>query len=571
MEDIISKFNLPSYIKGKSFAEASKIINKRSGDRTDVESVETKRELLDRLKQAQEFVKSQEEPQQGPGHQMPDGSMMPGESHGEEAPQSTYAYGGGVDQLKLNQMFGGGAVPPVDPAATGMSAGTANGIAAGAGLASSLLGGPEEGEESVIAGDAKQNAQIDQAKAAVGAAFGPIGGAVVAASALGEKVGEKIGGDAGAAVASVFAPEKALIGTLQNKDASTMQKIGSAIPGVGGVIAKDLADTAAAKQHNEDVAAKHTEKDSIFANGGYTSKDMGQRKMEEGGFGNTETALQKMLRIAKEKAAAGIEEGFGGTGTDYSSGLSNPTQFKGMDGRGKAYDNIQMGANGVKIGDEVLPSKDYKPGEQYDGKSGGDDSDKKKKGSPLEALRYAPSLMNMAQLAKLKKDGADVETLGRLNTRYDPQQVDEKAMQNAIAGQTSANRSAITNSGSGSAAATRANLLANNLQGTKALSSAQLAANQANAQDNVRGQNFNMGVDKTNLTQDNSEKDINARNKGAYDTQMSQLMASLGDSAGAIGKEEMLKKYPELMGMDYNWKGKFKTAAYGGYTKKKKK
>ena len=239
MEDIISKFNLPSYIKGKSFAEASKIINKRSGDRTDVESVETKRELLDRLKQAQEFVKSQEQEQeQGPMHQMPDGSMMPGESHGEEAQQSTYAYGGGVDQLKLNQMFGGGAVPPVDPAAAGMSDGMAGGIAAGAGLASSLLGGPKEGEESIIAGDAEQNAKIDQAKAAVASAFGPIGSAVAGVSKLGESVGEKIGGDAGAAVASVFAPEKAMIATMQNKDANTMQKIGSTIPGVGGVIAK---------------------------------------------------------------------------------------------------------------------------------------------------------------------------------------------------------------------------------------------------------------------------------------------------------------------------------------------
>ena len=570
MEDIISKFNLPSYIKGKSFAEASKIINKRSGDRTDVESVETKRELLDRLKQAQEFVKSQEEPQQGPSHQMPDGSMMPGESHGEEAQQSTYAYGGGVEQLNLNQMFGGGAVPPVDPAATGMSAGTANGIAAGAGLASSLLGGPKEGEESIIAGDAKQNQQIDAAKAAVGAAFGPIGGAIVGVSKLGESVGEKIGGDAGAAVASVFSPEKAMIATMQNKDASAMQKIGSTIPGVGGVIAKDLADEAAADVHRQKVAAQHTQKDSLFANGGYTSKDMGQRKMETGGFGNTETALQKMLREAKEAAAAGTEAGFKGTGTDYSAGLSNPTQFKGGDSRGKAYENFQLGANGVKIGDKDISKEGYEPGKQYDGKSGGDD-DGKKKGSPLEALRYAPSVMNLAQLAKLKKDGVDKETLGRLDTRYNPQQVDEKAMQNAIAQQTAANRNAITNSGSGSAAATRANLLANNLQGTKALSSAQLAANQANAQDNVRGQNFNMNVDKTNLTQDNSEKDINARNKGGYDSQMSQLMASLGDSAGAIGKEEMLKKFPELMGMDYNWKGRYKTAAYGGYTKKKKK
>jgi hypothetical protein len=597
MEDIISKFNLPSYIKGKSFAEASKIINKRSGDRTDVESVETKRELLDRLKQAQEFVKSQEEPQQGPSHQMPDGSMMPGESHGEEAPQSTYAYGGGVDQLKLNQMNTGGPTGGMfdqfanaNMGGTGFQAGGAGAAGAGAagGAAGGLSGGAgsaisaggtmvgnllkqKDPADSVIAGDAEQNAQMDQIQSGVAAAFGPVGMAVDGASKLVEGVGDRIGGDTGAYIAGIASPQKAIAATFQNKDASTGQKALSVIPGVGGIVAKNLADEAASEAHMEEVAAKHTEKDSIFANGGYTSKNMGQRKMEEGGFGNTETALQKMLRIAKEKAASGIEEGFGGTGTDYSSGLSNPTQFKGMDGRGKTYGDTQLGANGVKIGDEVLPSKDYKPGEQYDGKSGGDDSDKKKKGSPLEALRYAPSLMNMAQLAKLKKDGADVETLGRLNTRYDPQQVDEKAMQNAIAGQTSANRSAITNSGSGSAAATRANLLANNLQGTKALSSAQLAANQANAQDNVRGQNFNMGVDKTNLSQDNSEKDINARNKGAYDTQMSQLMSSLGDSAGAIGKEEMLKKFPELMGMDYNWKGKFKTSAYGGYIKKKKK
>jgi len=162
MEDIISKFNLPSYIKGKSFAEASKIINKRSGDRTDVESVETKRELLDRLKQAQEFVKSQEqEQQQGPSHQMPDGSMMPGESHGEEAPQSTYAYGGGVDQLKLNQMFGGGGVPPVDPTATGMSGGMGAGISAGGSMVGNLLK-QKNPEDSVIAGDPEQNAQMDQ-------------------------------------------------------------------------------------------------------------------------------------------------------------------------------------------------------------------------------------------------------------------------------------------------------------------------------------------------------------------------------------------------------------------------
>ena len=545
MEDIISKFNLPSYIKGKSFAEASMLINKKSGDRTDPESVETKRELMERLKDAQEYTKSMEQQSANPEGN----GMIP-----EETSQSAYAYGGGVEQLKLNQMFGGGGVPG---GAEGLSAGAGAGISAGGSLLGGLLK-QKDPADSVIAGDPEQNAQMDQLQSTVATAFGPVGMAVDGASKLVEGVGDRIGGDAGAYVAGIAAPHKAIAATLQNKDASTGQKALSVIPGVGGIVAKNLADEAASEAHMEQVAAKHTQKDSIFAHGGYTSKNMGQRKMEEGGFGETETPLQKMLREAKEAAAAGTEAGFKGTGTDYSAGLSNPTQFKGADGRTSTYGDL-----GSK------QSAELSSGKMND--SEGEKEGSKKKGSPLEALRYAPSLMNLAQLAKLKKDGFDTETLGRLNTRYDPQQVDEKAMQNAIAGQTSANRSAITNSGSGSAAATRANLLANNLQGTKALSSAQLAANQANAQDNVRGQNFNMGVDRTNLTQDNSEKDINARNKGAYDSQMSQLMASLGDSAGAIGKEEMLKKFPELMGMNYNRKGKFKTAAYGGYTKKKKK
>lgn len=543
-EDIISKFNLPSYIRGKSFAEASMLINKKSGDRTDPESVETKRELMERLKDAQEYTKSMEQQSANPEGN----GMIP-----EETSQSAYAYGGGVEQLKLNQMFGGGAIPG---GAEGLSAGAGAGISAGGSLIGGLLK-QKDPADSVIAGDPEQNAQMDQLQSTVASAFGPMGMAVDGASKLVEGVGDRIGGDAGAYVAGIAAPHKAIAATLQNKDASTGQKALSVIPGVGGIIAKDLADEAAADAHREEVALQHTEKDNIFAKGGYTNKDMGQKKYNDGGFASRfgqESPFQKMQRELKESGALDSVT----TGTDYKSGLANPTQFKGADGRTSTYGDL-----GSKQSAELSSGK---MNDSEGGKEGG-----KKKGSPLEALRYAPSLMNLAQLAKLKKDGADKETLGRLNTRYESQQVDEKAMQNAIAQQTAANRSAITNSGSGSAAATRANLLANNMQGINALSSAQLAANQANAQDNLRKQQFNTGIDRTNLNQDNSEKTINAQNKGAYDTQMSQLMASLGDNAGAIGKEEMLKKFPELMGMDYNWRGKYKTAAYGGYTKKKKK
>lgn len=89
--DIMSQFNLPSYTKGKSFSEASALIAKKFEGRTSPEDMETLNELQGRLQQAQEFVKAKQEeaskPQGGaPQHQMPDGSMMPGESHGQMDP-----------------------------------------------------------------------------------------------------------------------------------------------------------------------------------------------------------------------------------------------------------------------------------------------------------------------------------------------------------------------------------------------------------------------------------------------------------------------------------------------------
>ena len=54
---LIDNFNLPSYIKGKSFAEASKAIEDRFKERKDKVSLDTKQELLERLSSAQEFTK----------------------------------------------------------------------------------------------------------------------------------------------------------------------------------------------------------------------------------------------------------------------------------------------------------------------------------------------------------------------------------------------------------------------------------------------------------------------------------------------------------------------------------
>lgn len=58
--DIIKQFNLPGYVKGKSFSDASKAIMNKFKDREDNTSKKTMAELLSRLKSAQEFVKQQE-------------------------------------------------------------------------------------------------------------------------------------------------------------------------------------------------------------------------------------------------------------------------------------------------------------------------------------------------------------------------------------------------------------------------------------------------------------------------------------------------------------------------------
>jgi hypothetical protein len=62
-QNIIEQFKLPSYVKNKSFADASKAIEKRFKDRTDKHSISTKKELLERLATAQESIKQESMPQ----------------------------------------------------------------------------------------------------------------------------------------------------------------------------------------------------------------------------------------------------------------------------------------------------------------------------------------------------------------------------------------------------------------------------------------------------------------------------------------------------------------------------
>lgn len=74
--NLTKKFNLPTYTKGKTFAEASKAINNKFEGRNDKVSLDTKKELLSRLAQAQEYVKSMQEPTEQPTEEFAEGGGM---------------------------------------------------------------------------------------------------------------------------------------------------------------------------------------------------------------------------------------------------------------------------------------------------------------------------------------------------------------------------------------------------------------------------------------------------------------------------------------------------------------
>jgi hypothetical protein len=177
-------------------------------------------------------------------------------------------------------------------------------------------------------------------------------------------------------------------------------------------------------------------------------------------------------------------------------------------------------------------------------------------GENKDALRYAPALGNIMQLANLKKP--EQETTPELNTRYKKNIVDENGLSNLVREETASNREAILASSEGSGNAARANLLATQLNSMKGLSDAFMKSQEANARENAQEQSFNLGIDTTNLQQQTLAQEIRARNKGAYDTEKSRLQTAIAADLGSVGQEELYKKFPELMGASYDWKGKYK-------------
>ena len=601
--NIMSKFNLPTYVKGKSFSEASAMIAKRFEGRNSPEDVETLNELQGRLQQAQEFVKSEQESKSKPQHQMPDGSMMDGATHGQEgAPDEAQAPAGlnegavpsGAEQLS-NQYEGGGRLK-AQGLAGGLNPVGVQNVAAP--MAGDLAPKHSDAVLSPASGGAKGSG-MPGAGAVVGAAsalmdmgssaFGPTGidtsGRSAPPDVPSQGSAAASGALKGASAGAAFGPWGAAIGGV----------LGGAAGLIGGGKAKRDAQEAAMnndmKLHNDatndyksggslvaNMYEHGGEHDFMSENDKYMAESrVGQplagstlvannsidfmaendKFMNESRIGQPLASIQPRSRVASlfnEGELNGMSKGV----QDLVKPRARVTSLFDDGELDKMTTGVQdVSSMTTELQKRRDPNHDKSPWDENSGS----------KFNAAEALRYAPSLSNAMQLSNLKKP--EQQGMDRLGNKYNEQLVDERGLQNTVQENVLNNRNALLSSSGGSGSSARANLLASQLQGGKVQSQAYQQAGEANRKENRAGQAFNKDTDKTNLSQSNLENRTNLELQAGYDSNKSKLIAQLGQDLGGIGKEEMFKKFPELMGLSYGAQGEHFRTLKAAQDKKK--
>jgi hypothetical protein len=544
----MSQFNLPKYVKGKSFSEASALIAKKFQDRNDPESVETLNELQGRLKQAQEFVKAEQEKltqPQGPQHQMPDGSMMPGAQHAQQQaqPQGAQQLAGMVPEgmpeqprdagnnayRKGGNIYEEGGLfnQTVDSSGTGYKPSTQ-------GLSGGAEGGLDAVEDAAGPGAGSYVAAAGTAMELGNMAFGPTGvkmdGSTPPPDVPSQGGAAASGAMKGAAAGAPFGPWGVGIGAA----------IGAGAGLIGQGRMKDDA-TNASQAYDANI---HNQASNSWEAGGQMYKSGGSmlaNMYDAGGHSHPHNST-----IADADS----------TLTDMQAAIKRAKELQDRTAVGGALDQKmdQRDSQRDAINNETYDMASTKANiAKQSGYSDYSNPESDSKFNPMEALRYAPAAMNLTQLAQLKKPGT--VGLGRLGNQYEEQLVDERGLQNTVQQGTLNMRDALLSSSGGSGSAARANLLGSQLQGQKALSGAYQAAGAENRQENRAGQKFNLGVDQINMQQGNTETNLNLEQQAGYETNRSKLMSQLGDDLGGIGQEELFKRYPELMGLSYGSKG----------------
>lgn len=615
---LVKQFNLPSYVANKSVSDASKAIDDKFKHRADKYAQETKNTLLDRLSQAQEYLKQQEQSQleqtnqsmQANSQQVPD--MMNGQvpegmeeysqqesQQGQEMqdPQniqtpSPIAAFGGYQQHRYSGLDNPNSEMNVAPPVTG-AAGTAGpgaGAVIGAAGAAMDLG-------QLAFGKAAQDTSGLAASGRVGGA-GMIGGSALKGAAAGAgfgPLGAAIGGGVGllAGIAGLGKARAAETKNTTNFALNTNSQFQDQ-HAYGGVLGGDepIKATKSEIANNPVIPSARTgDATSRYVNitgyqpgvvsgskgvrGSYIySPELsgGREFVSNSGLVDLHSSPQWNTYQNNMKAQIAAEQAAGLPVSSYSN-LNKKFAYGG---------NMNQYVKGGPA--KVASVNELKPAEFADLKNAADINNLKFNTSNIKVASKTPvptlyqkakiglkdtgeylseNLGDIARLAPVAMNAYQLKNLQKptgfqyetLANRYKPQYVDEAQMQRIVDQEGNNTMSAIGQMG-GSEGATRNAILAMGLNKTKGLSDAYANAAAQNRAQDAQAQQFNLGVDAQNVATRNRAIDEMRADKGAYDSAKSKFLSSMGTDIGDIGKEKNASDAAIAM-FGYTRKGKY--------------
>ena len=557
--NMISQYNLPRSLVGKSVADATKMIDDKFKGRNDKISQSTKNGMLSKIAEAQEAMKPQEPEMEQPQ---------------EDIEQSQMAWGGFADST-IGQGFGENATGAQQSQALGAGLGVAT---TALDLGMTAFGKPTQNTDGLAASAPVNKGGMIASGAIKGA------GAGAAFGVPGILIGGLAGGLAG--LSGAKKADKAAIENSNNFAINTNKKYSDQYA-LGGEIDspfqnKETWNTKKIVKYQPGVTSGKNGEQGFYIYskdptlGGFNPERDREFIRQENMMDLQRTPQWKEYMITQSRVQPKQMEDGGYLDKNKPFFMTNPgtttinptigkTSFYGPDRIPKQVFNDS--SEPINIPEQIIkPTQTQAQFENYANQQTpikpsfsqqigkyATTAGKYINDNAGNIARYAPIAANALQLSQLKKPQG--ERLDRLSNRYKPEYVDEASLQN-IANQTMNNTvNAISQSGA-SQGQLRSSIIGSQLQRTKALSDAYSQAAAQNRATNDRAQTFNADIDRVNLNQSNNEKENFAKDKGNYDTQKSKLISQLGNDIGNVGKEEVYKKIAKNS-LGYTWDGKY--------------
>jgi hypothetical protein len=625
-KDLYKKFNLPTYIKGKSFADASKAIKKKFEGRNDRASKETEQALMQRLADMQEHIKAEQAPPQQ--YQQPNQQMQPGMDQMAQQPMQQGQQPMQMDptqmQMGQRQMFLGGLLG----GEKGAGFMEASGQAAGKAGPGAYLQGAETVFNS--ANDIFGKTGIDTSGATGNLKRHDTVGATAGATLKGASAGAQIGGPLGAAIGGAVGLTGGIIGgkrknddikeANQNFDIASVNKPLNAFALGGGMMGpgdKIKTKNDGKEEVTDDNLSFLNEKTGMgfdretanrlfYRNSENNMSDLNMGKYKDSNYfnvnkqtdgnmyninptssnpQNAQGYADQMNEIKKLNPNAKFtDNGYQDFQNRKAMGGYQNQLADGLDGRkaplvgpGAAFgvlDRLEGGFNSLQSLNNNIDSKvgtDKIPQSFVDKTTKANNAvnkDRNKNVDPSfwdkagkfaknngDLLRATPLLTDAIQLRNLNKDGYDKVSYQNVDSKYDPQLIDESRIQRDIlANQGNTSRS-LQNVAGGSKGFVAANMAGSAVNAAKGIAQGAVSSQAQNNAQLQYGQQFDRQGDQFNIGMNTQAQKDEAANKGVFLSNKSKLIDSIGDNASKLGDEELYKQFPERLGLKFNSKG----------------